>query len=454
MTHPIPTAAIILAAGRGTRMKSELPKVMHQVAGRAMVGHVMYAALEAGCAPLTLVVAPGMHAVRSYASAVEESVRFAVQEEPLGTGHAVLAARETLKDFEGNLLVLYGDTPLITPATLAQLNDTLNDNPRTAVVVLGFTPEEPGAYGRLILAADGTLERIVEARDASAHEAQVHLCNSGVMALRGSVAWDLMARIDNKNAKQEYYLTDIVALARKAGFTARVVEGDATEVLGVNARGELAGAEAAMQARLRAEHMENGATLRLPETVYFSADTRLGQDVIIEPYVFFGTDVAVGNGATIRAYSHLEGAVVGEGAVIGPFARIRPGTNLGEKVKIGNFVEIKKSEIAAGAKISHLSYIGDATVGEDANIGAGTITCNYDGYHKHRTIIEREAFIGSNTALVAPVTVGEGAIVAAGSVITKDIAPDALALSRTRQEQKEDWAKAFRDRQKRQSGTD
>ena len=454
MTHPIPTAAIILAAGRGTRMKSELPKVMHQVAGRAMVGHVMYAAIDAGCAPLTLVVAPGMHAVRSYASAVEESVRFALQEEPLGTGHAVLAARETLKDFEGNLLVLYGDTPLITAATLARLNDTLNDDPRTAVVVLGFTPEDPGAYGRLMLAADGTLERIVEARDASAHEAQVHLCNSGVMALRGSVAWELMGRIDNKNAKQEYYLTDIVALARKAGFTARVVEGDATEVLGVNARGELAAAEAAMQARLRAEHMENGATLRLPETVYFSADTRLGQDVIIEPYVFFGTDVAVGNGAMIRAYSHLEGTVVGEKAVVGPFARLRPGTNLGEKAKIGNFVEIKKSEIAAGAKISHLSYIGDASVGEDANIGAGTITCNYDGYRKHRTTIGREAFIGSNTALVAPVTVGEGAIVAAGSVITKDIAPDALALSRTRQEQKVDWAKAFRDRQERQSGTD
>jgi bifunctional UDP-N-acetylglucosamine pyrophosphorylase/glucosamine-1-phosphate N-acetyltransferase len=456
MKHPspIPTAAIILAAGRGTRMKSELPKVMHQVASRAMVGHVMYAALDAGLSPLTLVVAPGMHTVRSYAVTVDESVRVAVQEEPLGTGHAVKAARESLKDFEGNLLVLYGDTPLLTSATITQLNEALNDDARCAVVVLGFTPEHPGDYGRLILAADGSLERIVEARDASAHEAQVHLCNSGVMALRGSVAWDLIDQIQNKNKKGEYYLTDIVALARKAGYSARVIEGAATEVLGVNSRGELALAEAAMQARLRAAHMENGATLRLPETVFFSADTRLGQDVTIEPNVFFGTDVAVGNGATIRAFSHIEGTVIGEGAVVGPFARLRPGTNLGEKVKIGNFVEIKKSEIAAGAKISHLSYIGDASVGEDANIGAGTITCNYDGYQKHRTTIGRDVFIGSNTALIAPVTIGEGAMVAAGSVITADIAPDALALARTRQEQKQDWAKEFRERQKKQRGTD
>ncbi|MFN8929616.1 MAG: DapH/DapD/GlmU-related protein, partial [Alphaproteobacteria bacterium] len=290
--------------------------------------------------------------------------------------------------------------------------------------------------------------------DASAHEAQVHLCNSGVMALRGSVAWELLDQIQNHNKKGEYYLTDIVALARKAGYTARVIEGAAAEVLGVNSRGELALAEAAMQARLRATHMENGVTLRLPETVFFSADTRLGQDVTIEPNVFFGTDVAVGNGATIRAFSHIEGTVIGEGAVVGPFARLRPGTNLGEKVKIGNFVEIKKSEIAAGAKISHLSYIGDASVGEEANIGAGTITCNYDGYRKHRTTIGREAFIGSNTALIAPVTIGEGAIIAAGSVITQDIAPDALALARTRQEQKQDWAKEFRERQKKQRGTD
>jgi len=447
----IPTAAIILAAGKGTRMKSELPKVMHKIAGRAMVGHVMHTALDAGLSPLTLVVAPGMHEVRSYASSVDETVSFAVQEEQLGTGHAVLSAKSALKGFDGNLLVLYGDTPLITSETITGLLETLAQDAKCAVAVLGFTPHDPAEYGRLVLAEDGTLERIVEARDATTSEKHITLCNSGVIALRGNVAWGLLEQIENKNKKGEYYLTDVVAIARSAGFVARAVEGHVAEVLGVNSRVELAQAEAAIQQKLRTKHMEDGVTLLAPETVYFSADTRLGQDVIIQPNVFFGTDVVVGDNVTIRASSHIEGTVIGDGATIGPFARLRPGTSIGENAKIGNFVEIKKSEIEAGAKISHLSYIGDASVGEEANIGAGTITCNYDGYQKYRTVIGRDAFIGSNTALVAPVKVGAGAIVAAGSVITEDIDADALGLARTRQEQKQDWAKTFRDKQKKGS---
>jgi bifunctional UDP-N-acetylglucosamine pyrophosphorylase/glucosamine-1-phosphate N-acetyltransferase len=445
----IPTAAIILAAGKGTRMKSELPKVMHKIANRAMVGHVMHTVLDAGLAPLTLVVAPGMHTVRSYAQSVDEAVSFAVQEQQLGTGHAVLSAKESLKGFEGNLLVLYGDTPLITGETITRLLETLTADAKCAVAVLGFTPHDPAEYGRLVLASDGTLERIVEARDANEQERHITLCNSGVIALRGNVAWGLLEHIENTNKKGEYYLTDVVAIARSAGFTARVVEGSAQEVLGVNSRVELAQAEAAIQERLRTAHMENGVTLLAPETTYFSADTRIGQDVIIEPNVFFGTDVVIGDGVHIKASSHIEGTVIGNNASVGPFARLRPGTNLGEDVKVGNFVEIKKSEIEAGAKISHLSYIGDATVGEEANIGAGTITCNYDGYQKYRTVIGRDTFIGSNTALVAPVKVGDGAIVAAGSVITQDVAADALGVARTRQEQKQDWAKGFREKQKK-----
>lgn len=445
----IPTAAIILAAGKGTRMKSELPKVMHKIAGRAMVGHVMHTALDAGLTNLTLVVAPGMHEVRSYASSVDETANFAVQEQQLGTGHAVLCAKEALKKFDGNLIVLYGDTPLITSETLNHLLEALTQDARCAVAVLGFTPNDPAEYGRLVLAQDGTLERIVEARDASDAERHISLCNSGVIALRGNVAWGLLESIGNDNKKGEYYLTDVVGIARAEGFTARVVEGHVAEVLGVNSRVELAQAEASIQEKLRTQHMINGVTLRSPETVYFSADTRIGTDVIIEPHVVFGTDVVIGDGVTIKAYSHIEGTVIGNNAMVGPFARLRPGTNLGEDVKIGNFVEIKKSEIEAGAKISHLSYIGDASVGEEANIGAGTITCNYDGYQKYRTIIGRDTFIGSNTALVAPVKVGDGAIIAAGSVITEDISADALAVARTRQEQKQDWAKGFRDKQKK-----
>ncbi len=373
-----------------------------------------------------------------------------------------LCAKDALKNFEGNLMVLYGDTPLITHETMTRLNETLVGNAKSVVAVLGFTPNDPAEYGRLVLAADGTVERIVEVRDATEKERAIRLCNSGVFALRGNVAWGLLSEIKNSNAKKEYYLTDVVGLAVAAGYAARTIEAESHEVLGINSRADLAAADAACQQILRARHMGNGVTLLDPQSVYFSIDTQIEADVIIEPNVFFGTGVAIGVGAHIKAFSHIEGSVIGEGASVGPFARLRPGTNLGEKAKIGNFVEVKKSEIEAGAKINHLSYIGDASVGENANIGAGTITCNYDGYQKYHTTIGRDVFIGSNTALVAPLTIGDGAMVAAGSVITEDIAPDALALARTRQEQKEDWAIGFRERQadekkpakKKKSGTD
>ena len=445
----LPTAAIILAAGKGTRMKSDLPKVMHKVAGRPMLGHVLHTADAAGLDPLVLVIAPGMHQVASLGHAFSEEVRTATQTEQLGTAHAVLCAKEALAGFEGNLVVLYGDTPLIRPETITALLDALNKDARRGVAVLGFTPEDAGDYGRLVVNDAGELTRIVEAKDASAEERAIRLCNSGVIALRGSVAWELLERIDNRNAKGEYYLTDVVEIAVRSGLSAVAVEADAQEVLGVNSRVDLAVADAAFQQRARHVAMLHGVTLQAPETVYFSADTELANDVIVEPNVVFGPGVVVGTRAHIKAFSHLEGCVVGEDAIVGPFARLRPGTNLGEGAKIGNFVELKKAEIGAGAKISHLSYIGDATIGDEANIGAGTITCNYDGYNKYRTIVGREAFIGSNTALVAPVKVGDGAMVAAGSVITEDIEANALALARTRQEQKAEWATGFREKQKK-----
>jgi bifunctional UDP-N-acetylglucosamine pyrophosphorylase/glucosamine-1-phosphate N-acetyltransferase len=444
----IPTAAIILAAGKGTRMKSALPKVMHCIAAQPMVVHAAQQAVAAGLAPLCVVVAPGMDAVSRAVQTVAADARTAVQHEALGTGHAVRSAREALAGFDGNLIVLYGDTPLVTAATIENLSAALSENPRNAVAVLGFTPADAGAYGRLVV-EDGVLARIVEAKEASPQELAIPLCNSGVIALRGDVAWGLLEKITNANAKGEYYLTDVVALAVAAGDRAVVVEAAEDEVLGVNSRVELAQAEAIFQQRAREKHMLAGVTLLDPASVYFSADTDIAPDVLVEPHVFFGPGVVIGSGAHIKAFSHIEGTVIGEQAIIGPFARLRPGSNIGAEVKIGNFVEIKKSDIQAGAKISHLSYIGDATVGEDANIGAGTITCNYDGYNKYRTEIGRDVFVGSNSALVAPVRIGDGAMVAAGSVITQDIEADALALARSRQEQKADWAKAFRDKNKK-----
>ena len=441
---PTPTAAIILAAGKGTRMKSRLPKVLHKVAGLPMVGHSVTQALKAGCAPIAVVTAPGMDDVAKTVRNIGGEIDIATQKEQLGTAHAVLAARHVLGELEGNLLVLYGDTPLLTADTITRILAALEEDTSCAVAVLGFIPDDPGAYGRLVLGDDGSLARIVEAKDASDEELAIELCNSGVIALRGKTAWELLKQIDNKNAKGEYYLTDVVALARKAGYRAVAVEADPDEVLGVNSRNELAVAEAIFQYRARQAHMEAGVTLIDPDSTFFSTDTQIAPDVLIEPNVYFGPGVSIASGAHIKAFSHIEGATIGANTVVGPFARLRPGTVLGDEVKVGNFVEIKQSDIAAGAKISHLSYIGDATVGAEANIGAGTITCNYDGYHKHRTVIGREVFIGSNTALVAPVIIGDGAMVAAGSTITEDVAPDALALARTRQSEKADHAKQFR----------
>ncbi|MFQ5785522.1 MAG: bifunctional UDP-N-acetylglucosamine diphosphorylase/glucosamine-1-phosphate N-acetyltransferase GlmU [Alphaproteobacteria bacterium] len=423
------TAAIVLAAGMGTRMKSQVPKVLHPIAGRPMILCLLDSLAALGPDRLVVVVGPGMDAV---AEAVAP-VGIAVQDEPRGTAHAVLAARQALAGFEGDVLVLFGGDPLITPETVATLVGARRAAPEPAIVVLGMRPDDPAAYGRLILAADGGLERIVEFRDASPEERAVDLCNSGVMAIDGRVLFDLLDRIGCDNAKNEYYLTDIVGLARAEGLRCAIVEGDARELQGVDSRADLAAAEALMQARLRHAAMDGGATLSDPESVHFSYDTVLGRDVSVEPNVFFGPGVRVGDGVHIRAFSHLEGATIAPGAVVGPFARLRPGADIGEGARIGNFVEVKQATIEQDAKVNHLSYVGDARVGVAANIGAGTITCNYDGFTKSHTDIGAGAFIGSNTALVAPVAVGKGAVIGAGSVITRDVPDDALGLTRAPQ---------------------
>ena len=439
-----PIAAVILAAGKGTRMKSALPKVMHKVAGLPMVGHVVARALEVGAAPIALVVSPEQKGIVELAREIAGEVDVAIQKEQHGTAHAVLAAKPVLGELEGALLVLYGDTPLITTETLSAVIEALGADDRCAVAVLGFLPDEPGAYGRLVLNDDGTLEKIVEAKEATEEELAIELCNSGVMAIRGDLAWKLLEKVKNDNTKKEYYLTDIVALARAHGYTALAVEGDADEVLGVNARDELAMAEAIFQFRRRKEFMAAGVTLIDPDSVFFAADTTIESDVLIEPNVFFGPGVSIAKGAHIKAFSHIEGAAIGVRSLVGPFARLRPGTQLGEEVRIGNFVELKAAEVARGAKISHLSYVGDASVGEEANIGAGTITCNYDGYLKYKTTIGKGVFIGSNSALVAPVSIGDGAMIGAGSTITSDVAANALAMSRIEKTEKPDGATAFR----------
>lgn len=436
------TAVIVLAAGLGTRMKSKLPKVLHPLAGRPMIAHLMETI--DGLDPEDVAVVVG-----EFMDSVSESVApfpTAVQVERLGTAHAVLAARESIGNFDGDVLVLYGDTPLITPNTLDAMLDARQSELDPAVVVLGFTPNDPGAYGRLIMAEDGGLDAIVEAKDASEEQLQVDLCNSGVMAIDGKVMWDLLDRVGNDNAKGEFYLTDIIALARADGRTCAVVEGDPDELIGVNSRIELAEAEAILQDRLRFQAMENGVTLTDPTTVFLSHDTELGEDVSIGPNVYFGPGVRVDDGVEIKAFCHLEGATVLGKATVGPFARLRPGTTVSEGAKVGNFVEVKNAMLEPGAKVSHLSYIGDAHVGEGANIGAGTITCNYDGYFKSKTVIGKGAFIGSNTALVAPVTVGDGAIVGAGSTVSKDVDADALAVTRAPQMQLDGWAKTHNER--------
>ena len=442
----LPVAALVLAAGLGTRMKSNHPKVMHPLAGRPMVSHLL-ATIDA-LAPerVAVVVGPGMGEV----AAVVSPRSVCVQRERLGTGDAVKAGRASLEDFTGPVLVLYGDTPLVSEATMRAAATACADG--AAVVVVGFRPANGGAYGRLVTDDAGALLEIVEAKEASAAQLEIGLCNSGLMAISGQHLFGLLERLDTDNVKGEYYLTDIVAIARGDGLRTAVVEAGEAELMGINSRGELADAEAVVQGELRTRAMEGGATLIDPSTVWLAHDTVLGQDVTIHPNVVFGPGVTVGDDVEIKSFSHLEGASIAAGAVIGPFARLRPGAKIGGGARVGNFVEVKNATLEAGAKANHLSYIGDATVGAGANIGAGTITCNYDGFDKHETIIGANAFIGSNTALVAPVTIGDGAIVAAGSTIGRDVSADALAIERASQEEKPGWATSFR--QQRQSAKD
>ncbi|BCA57973.1 bifunctional UDP-N-acetylglucosamine diphosphorylase/glucosamine-1-phosphate N-acetyltransferase GlmU [Sphingomonas sp. HMP6] len=436
-----PLAAIILAAGKGTRMKSDLHKVLHPIAGRPMLLHLI-AAVAALKAERTVVVT-GSGRAQVEAAVSPLGIATALQAEQLGTGHAVAQAEAALAGFDGDVLILYGDVPLVSSATMQAMIDRLNADDAPAIVVLGFRPADAAAYGRII-ATGGIIDKMVEYKDATEAERAVGLCNSGLMAVRSADLFPLLARVGNDNAAGEYYLPDVVMLAAADGRRSAVIETAAEEVAGVNSRGELAGVEASWQATRRAQAMADGATLIAPETVWFAHDTVIGRDVVIEPNVFFGPGVSVGDGATIHGFSHIQGATIGAKAEVGPFARLRPGAVLGEKSKVGNFVEMKKATLGPGAKASHLTYLGDAEVGADANIGAGTITCNYDGFFKYKTVIGAGAFIGSNSALVAPVTIGAGAIVGAGSVITADVEADALALVRPPQMVKSGWAARFR----------
>ncbi|MCV6547169.1 MAG: bifunctional UDP-N-acetylglucosamine diphosphorylase/glucosamine-1-phosphate N-acetyltransferase GlmU [Cohaesibacter sp.] len=435
--------AIILAAGQGTRMKSSKPKVLHQVAHLPMVSHVAKAALESGCQKLSLVVGPDMEEVLQAVQAIHKNVQSHQQIERLGTAHAVLAAQDDLRVPMDDVIVLYGDTPLIQEQTITQMRDALAKG--ADIAVLGFRTDNPAPYGRL-LEENGQLVAIREAKDASEDEKKINFCNAGIMAFAGKSMLDLLQKIDNKNAQQEYYLTDAVELANQAGLSVVALEADEAEVQGVNSRQELASVEATFQSHARLKAMTEGATLSDPQTVYFAHDTQIGRDVLIEQNVVFGPGVQVADNATIRAFSHLEGARVASYCVIGPYARLRPGAFIEEKAKIGNFCEVKKAVVDKGAKVNHLSYIGDAHVGEKANIGAGTITCNYDGFNKFKTEIGAGAFIGSNSALVAPVIIEEGAIVGAGSVITKTAKANSLTLTRAKQMSLANWAANFREK--------
>lgn len=439
--------AVVLAAGEGTRMRSAKPKVLHEVAGRSMVAHVVAAVQAAGAERIALVVGPGRDDVAGVARKLAPDVDVYEQTERLGTAHAVLAARKALEQGFDDVLIAFADTPLIRPETFASLRAALADG--AAVAALGFHAADPQGYGRLLLAPDGALTAIREHKDATEAERATRLCNAGLMALAGAHALALLDAIGNDNAQKEYYLTDAVAGARAMGLKALHRTAPEDEVQGVNDRVQLAAAEAVAQHRLRDSAMRAGATLIAPETVHFSADTKLGRDVTVEPNVVFGPGVEVADGVVIRAFSHLEGARVDGGATIGPFARLRPGAKLEADAHIGNFVEIKASTVGMGAKVNHLAYIGDASIGARTNVGAGVITCNYDGFGKYRTEIGEGAFIGTNSSLVAPVTIGAGAYIGSGSVITDDVAADALAIGRGRQVQKAGWAAEFRASKKK-----
>jgi len=434
-------AGIILAAGIGKRMKSAKPKVMHLVAGRPVLGYVIAAMREAGVDRIVVVRSANADSVRDYGS--KEGAESVIQDQQLGTGHAAASAASALANFSGMLVINNGDMPLVTGRTLSKAFEAAE---RTGLAIVAFRPAEPGAYGRVLLDDDGYLNRIVERKDAAEAEWGVPLCNAGTVIADAQKFFRWAAKLKNSNAQEEYYLTDVPAIAKQEGVRCVVVEADPLEVMGINNRAELADAEAEMQKRLRTRALESGVGMQAPETVFLCSDTALEPDVQIGPFVVFGPNVTVRSGAEVRAFCHLEGCTIERNAIVGPYARLRPGASIGEKAHIGNFVEIKNSRVEEGAKANHLTYLGDADVGAGANIGAGTITCNYDGFDKHRTSIGAGAFIGSNSALVAPVTVEDGAYVGAGSVVTKSVAGDALAVTRAEQREVPGWAKKFRKR--------
>ncbi|MFL6728968.1 MAG: bifunctional UDP-N-acetylglucosamine diphosphorylase/glucosamine-1-phosphate N-acetyltransferase GlmU [Sphingomicrobium sp.] len=449
MTDTRRFAVVILAAGQGTRMRSDTHKVLHPIASRALLLHLLDRVDALGADRRVVVVGKGREQVEAAIGGRDAAI--AVQSEQKGTGHAVQQAAAVLDGYDGPVLVLYGDTPFVESETLRRMIDRLDGDGGPGVVVLASYQADPAKYGRIILGEGDRIAKMVEFRDATEEERAVKLCNSGMMAVRAGDLFRWLGEIGNDNAAGEYYLPDIVNVAAAEGREAVVIEGDPYEAAGVNSRAELAHLELEWQRRRREQALDEGATLIDPESVWFAFDTRLGRDVTVEPHVVFGPGVEVADGATIHAFSHIEGAVIGAKASIGPFARIRPGTRLADRTKVGNFVELKKAEVGEGAKINHLSYVGDAAVGARANVGAGTITCNYDGFGKYRTVIGAGAFIGSNTALVAPVTIGEGAVIGAGSVITEDVEPDSLAVERTEQKGISGWAKRFRERMTRKA---
>ncbi len=439
-------AAIILAAGKSTRMKSGKSKVLHEVGGLPMLAWVTKLARSAGVEKIICVVGEVNKDVRTAAENL--GLEIALQEPQLGTGHAVGCAQKHMDGFSGDVAVLYADTPLIRAETLARVFTALEQD--CHVAVMGFETKKPAAYGRLI-EQDGKLVKIVEAKDASPEELQVNLCNSGVMASSAADMFMAVSKLGNDNANREYYLTDIVEILRNSGKTAMAVHADEAEILGVNSRRDLAQAEQGFQAFMRAGFMDAGVTLRDPDSIYFSWDTDIEPEAEIGANVVFGPGCFVASGAVIHPFCHLEGATIGKNTQIGPFARLRPGTHMGENSKAGNFVEVKKSVIGKGSKINHLSYIGDAQIGEGVNVGAGTITCNYDGYNKHKTVIGDGAFIGTNSSLVAPLNIGAGAYLGSGGVITDDVPDDALALGRAKQANKQGWAKRYRAAQEKRS---
>jgi len=442
-------AVVILAAGQGTRMRSDTHKVLHPIASRPLLLHLLDRVDALGAERKVVVVGKGRDQVE--AAIAGRGVMIAVQSEQKGTGHAVQQAADALAGYSGPVLILYADTPFVETSTLRRMLDRLDGDGGPGIVVLASSPDDPLRYGRIILDRGDRIARMVEYKDATEEERAVRLCNSGMMAVRAGDLFRWLGEVGNDNAAGEYYLPDIVNIAAAEGREAVVIEGDPYEAAGVNSRAELAHLELEWQRRRREQALDEGATLIDPESVWFAYDTKLGRDVTVEPHVVFGPGVEIADGAVIHAFSHIEGATIGAKASIGPFARIRPGTRLAERTKVGNFVELKKAEVGQGAKVNHLSYVGDASVGANANIGAGTITCNYDGFRKYRTEIGTGAFIGSNTALVAPVTVGDGAYVGAGSVITRDVEPDSLAIERSEQKGIAGWARRFRERMTRKA---